>query len=122
MKQNSKLTIDTGRVTEIPTFTPKEGTIAVQTPATPVHLDEISLDVHQDNVDEHCKKSDSIPTKLKTWYSHTSYRAIILSVLSMSSIILAFIGMFVDKIDACSCLGFVLSIITLFCPSPLQVR
>lgn len=106
---------------EIPTFTPKEGTQAVQTPASPVHLDEVSLDVHSSH-SEPCKKSDSIPTKLKTWYSHTSYRAIILSVLSIMSIVLAFIGMYAGRIDSCSTLGFVASIITLFCPSPLQVR
>ena len=104
----------------LPTFTPKAGTVGVQTPISPRHLDEISLDVHEDG--EPCHKSDSIPTKLKQWYSHTSYRAIILSILSIMSICLAFIGLFVGKIDECACLGFVLSIITLFCPSPLQVR
>lgn len=116
------LNIDTTpNAREIPTFTPKEGSVAVQTPIPePTHLDEISLDVHEG--EEPCQKSDSIPTKLKTWYSHTSYRAIILSVLSVNSILLAFIGMYTDKIDSCSTLGFVLSIITLFCPSPLQVR
>jgi hypothetical protein len=93
----------------------------IENDVTPRHLDEVSVVVNTDH-NEECRKSDSIPAKLKTWYSHTSYRAIILSILSMGSIIFAFGGLFGGKIDSCECIGFVMSVITLFCPSPLQHR
>jgi hypothetical protein len=104
---------------EIPTFTPKNNTLAVQTPLE--MLDNISLDVHEEG-SSHDHRSDSIPTKLKTFYSHRSFRQIVLSILSLLSISSAFIGLFVGRIDECACIGFVTSVITLFCPSPLQLN
>lgn len=91
---------------------------APQAPQAPlVHLDEISTCVHHES-----ERSESIPQKLKTWYSHTSYRAIILSFLSIFSIFMAFIGLFTGKISGCECMGFISSVIALFAPSPLQHR
>jgi hypothetical protein len=94
---------------------------------TPIHhLDDVRLSI--DNVENASlrvhtdKRSDSIPVRLKTWYEHRSFRSIILASLSMSSIVFAFIGLYIEVIDHCSCLGFVISIITLFSPSPLTHR
>lgn len=63
--------------------------------------------------------NNSIPARLRSFYSHASFRHIILSILSLVSISLAFLALFIDKIDGCSALGFVTSIILLFAPSPL---
>jgi hypothetical protein len=62
----------------------------------------------------------SIPDKLKRWYSHSSFRAITLSVLSVNSVILTFIALFTGIVDHCEAIGFVLSLIMLFAPSPLS--
>lgn len=63
--------------------------------------------------------TNSIPARLRSFYSHASFRHIILSLLSLVSICLAFLALFIDKVDSCSALGFVTSIILLFAPSPL---
>lgn len=73
----------------------------------------------------HLSKSDatsnSIPSKLRKFYSHNSFRQIILSVLSLSSITFTFVGLFSGKLDGCETLAFVSSVILLFSPSPLQL-
>lgn len=98
---------------EIPTFTPRHNEEASQTPNEDV--EQVSLECHHSEE----TKSDSIPTKLKSFYSHRSFRQIILSVLSLMSITFAFIALFTGLIDSCEALGFVTSIIMLFAPSPL---
>lgn len=66
--------------------------------------------------------TNSIPLKLRKFYSHTSFRQIILSTLSILSIVFAFIGLWAKLIDSCSTLGFVTSVLLLFAPSPLACR
>ena len=63
--------------------------------------------------------TNSIPLKLRKYYSHASFRQIILSTLSIISIIGAFIGLYTKLIEECACLGFVTSVLLLFSPSPL---
>lgn len=116
---NSKLNVEIPTRVEIPTFTPKHNTEAIQTPNTPLHLDNLSLANHEEGSSPELK-SDSIPSRLKKFYSHRSFRQIVLSILSMMSITFAFVALFVGRIDECATLGFVVSIITLFAPSPLS--
>lgn len=65
---------------------------------------------------------NSIPAKLRRFYSHNSFKNIILAFLSITSIGLTFIGLFVGKLDGCETISFVTSVILLFAPSPLQMR
>lgn len=64
---------------------------------------------------------NSIPTKLRKFYSHNSFRQIILSVLSLMSISLCFLALFTGKTEPCESLAFISSLILLFSPSPLQL-
>lgn len=66
--------------------------------------------------------TNSIPAKLRRIYSHSSFKNIILAFLSIASIGLCFIGLFSDKLDGCTSLAFVSSVIMLYAPSPLQTR
>lgn len=76
--------------------------------------DHISMQVHHSET-----SSNSIPKRLRSFYSHASFRQIILSILSLLSIASAFIGLFAGLLEPCETLGFTTSIILLFAPSPL---
>ena len=85
-------------------------------------IDIINIDidsVHVENGSRIDSNHTTIPKKLKSWYGHTSFRSIILSILSIMSILCAFIGLYTQLIEPCECIGFVSSIIFLFAPSPL---
>ena len=66
--------------------------------------------------------TNSIPAKLRRFYSHSSFKNIILAFLSIASIGLCFIGLFSDKLDGCTALAFISSVIMLYAPSPLQIK
>jgi len=76
--------------------------------------------VHAENGSHNSHDRSSVPKKLKSWYTRSSFRSIILSVLSILSIILSFIGLYSNLISSCETLGFISSIIFLFAPSPLS--
>jgi len=85
-------------------------------------IDIINIDidsVHVENGSSGDSNHTSIPKKLKSWYGHTSFRSIILSILSIMSILSAFVGLYTQLIGPCECIGFVSSIVFLFAPSPL---
>jgi len=63
----------------------------------------------------------SIPEKIKRWYSHRSFKAITFSVLASLSVTMAFVGLFTGRVEGCEALGFIISVITLFSPSPLTI-
>lgn len=63
---------------------------------------------------------NSIPVKLKKWYSHTSYKNIILSVLSVIIVGCSFTGLFLDILKPCEVIGICTSILLLFTPSPIS--
>jgi len=63
--------------------------------------------------------SSSVPPKLKRWYSHTTFKTITLASLSIISILLTFVGLFMHLISACETIGFITAIIMLYAPSPL---
>ena len=85
----------------------------------------VVIDMPDEHADESIQANhpsittNSIPLKLRKYYSHASFRQIILSTLSIISIIGAFIGLYTKLIDECACLGFVTSVLLLFSPSPL---
>ncbi len=64
--------------------------------------------------------NQSIPQKLRKWYSHGSFRILILSSISSISVLCVFGGVFGGVIDPCTGLSFISSTIALFVPSPLQ--
>ncbi len=64
---------------------------------------------------------NSIPAKLRRYYSHRSFRQIILSIISLLGIILAFGGLYSQNLGSCETLAFCSSIILLFAPSPLSI-
>ena len=82
------------------------------------HLSTCSKEVNRPKSDI---TLNSIPSKLRKFYSHNSFRQIILSILSLSSISFTFAGLFSGKLEACESLAFVSSVILLFSPSPLQL-
>jgi len=82
-------------------------------------VDEINIEIDSVHGENGSSDQTTIPKKLKSWFSQTSFRSIILSILSIMSICLAFIGLYTHLIEACECIGLVSSIIFLFSPSPL---
>lgn len=65
---------------------------------------------------------NSIPPKLKEWYSHRSFTIIICAWLSTIVISSSFAGLFLDKIDSCSTLAISSTVVALWSPSPLSSK
>ncbi len=92
--------------------------------------DEVRIEINHHH-DEHASlrahpssslTNDSIPKRLKEFYSHRSFRQIVLSLISIMSIIFSFSGLFAGILPTCEAISFVTSVILLFAPSPLQLR
>jgi hypothetical protein len=64
--------------------------------------------------------NNSIPIRLKRWYSHNSFKNIILGTLSIISVTSTIGLMMVDKLDSCTAYAFITSVILIFVPSPIS--
>lgn len=86
-------------------------------------IDNVAVDIESIRV---CNGSpsqpsnNSIPAKLKRWYSHNSFKNIILGSLSIISVTSTICLMMVEKLDTCSGYAFITTIIMVFVPSPIQ--
>ena len=82
--------------------------------------DQVSIQVHPAQSENSNVSENSIPQKLRTWYSHKACRNITSATIACASTILVFSALLMDKISACECIGFITAVITLFAPSPLS--
>lgn len=68
------------------------------------------------------QSENSIPTKLRMWYSHKSFKIIVCAFLSTFVLSGTYAALFLDRMSACEILGMSGTILALWMPSPLSFK
>jgi hypothetical protein len=82
--------------------------------------DEVHSNVAQQGSDV-TLTANSIPVKLRRWYGHKTFKALIMSVLSLTIVSCTFASLFYEKLTSCEVIGIITSILMLYADSPLRV-
>lgn len=68
------------------------------------------------------RSNNSIPSLIRPWYGHNTFRNMILGVLSMTCVVNAFVCLHVGILSSCEAIGMITGIVLLYSPSPLHYK